>query len=181
MRASTMSTPAGTTRVRDLDCELAGDVVGVVPQGQTLAGAVVIRVAVGYVTQGGLALGIDEGDEILDAIGRPGAVTNLPHHHGCYLDRVAVSIVHLHRRGLFVADPDGHLSSNRERVHPAQAGLTDSALVAPEQLNDPYLAGGDGGQPSQPAGGQNHQYDADGYSSGPALSDDDDAHDITSD
>ena len=166
--ASMMSTPAGTTRAAISVGELAGDLVGVVTQRQRVAAGVVVGVAVGHVPQGGLALGVDEGDEVLDAVGGLGAVAHLPHDDGGDLDRVAVGVVDLHGRRLLVADPDRDLAAHRERVHPAQAGGADRAPVAAEELDDPDLAGLDGGEPGQTKRRQRQQANPRPYGRGAA-------------
>ena len=128
---------------------MTSDLVGVIAQRESVRSGVVVGVAIGDMPEGGLTLGIDEGNEVLHAVGGPSGVLHLPHHDGGDLDGVAVRIVDLHGRGLLIADPHRDPSADGKEVDPAQAGLPHRSPVAPEELDDAHLARLDGGETGQ--------------------------------
>ena len=96
-----------------LDRELLGDLLGVAAQRQAVLVVGVVRVLDGDVPDGGLGLGGDELQEVVDLEDGLRGVLDLPDHDRGELDRVAVGVVDLEDGGLVVADPGGDLARGR--------------------------------------------------------------------
>ena len=132
----------------DLGGQLAGDLVGVVAQGEHGSPALSYGWPLATCRRAvSLCVSTKATKSSTPYVAR--AVSRTCHtDHGGDLYRVAVRVVDLDCRRLLVTDPHRHPAAHGEGVHPAQARATDRPPVTTEELYDPHLSGGNGAQAS---------------------------------
>ncbi len=165
--------PGHVEPVLDVLLELAGDLVGVGPQGLRVLVVGVVGVVGGQLADGRLAL---DGHEVLialdveDGLGR---IDDVPDDDGGDLDRVAQGVVDLDRLAVEVEDAQGHLLLDDEGIGPEEAGRPGGADVLAEEGEDLGLVGVDEEEAAEGHEDEDASEDGDDHpgSSGRTMSD----------